>query len=227
MCSACSQLPEPYSGSEVASFRRSMAERLHDGPLQELLALQLKAANLARLGRLGPEDVRERLVELNRLAQSAIDHLQEMVRDLAELPPAPDDLVERIAGLCEHFRTGSGIECEVAVQASHLQGLSAQVSDVLYRTLRELLTNARKHSHATKVKIVSSRRADGAVAISVEDNGIGMFAHRRPRNPFEVGGFGLWSIEQRLGELGACLDIESDSGGVRATVVLASELGRV
>jgi signal transduction histidine kinase len=219
MSSACSKLPEDCARGEVASFRQSMAEKLHDGPLQELLALQLKAVNLARLSQLGPDDLRYRLVEIGALAQSAVDHLQGIVRDLAELPPMPENLAERVRALCQHFRTGSGIECELAVPAAHMT-FPAHVSDVLYRTLRELLTNVRKHSHATKVRIVSSRRPDGVVTVSVEDNGIGMFAHRRPRNPFEAGGFGLWSIEQRLAEFGAALEIESDSGGVRATVIL-------
>ncbi len=219
MCSACERLPEDDSGGDIASFRQSMAEKLHDGPLQELLALQLKAANLTRLGRLSLDDVRDRLVELGQLTQSAIDHLHEIVRDLADVAAAPLDLAERMNELCQHFRVGSGIECEISVRSAHLQ-LPAQTSDVLYRTLRELLTNVRKHSHATKVRVGSGRRDDGTVTLTVQDNGIGMFAHRRPRNPFEAGGFGLWSIEQRLGELGGTLEIESDSGGVRATVIL-------
>ena len=136
------------------------------------------------------------------------------------------DLAERVTGLCEHFRSGSGIECEIGFQAEHLQRFSAAVSDVLYRTLRELLTNVRKHSHATKVTVNSSVRPDRTTAISVEDNGIGMFTHRRPGTPFEVGGFGLWSIEQRLAEFGARLDVDSDSDGVRATILVPPDAGR-
>lgn len=219
MSNARSKLTEESSGGEAASFRRSMAEKLHDGPLQELVALQLKAANLARLPFSDTDELRGRLVDLSRLAQSAIDHLQGIVRDLADLPPVRESLAERVRELCQHFKAGSGIECEVALEAAQL-AFPDHVSDVLYRTLRELLTNVRKHSHATKVTVTSSRRSDGTITVSVQDNGIGMFAHRRPRNPFEAGGFGLWSIEQRLAELGATLDIESDAGGVRATVIL-------
>lgn len=219
MSDARSKLAEESSDGEAASFRRSMAEKLHDGPLQELVALQLKAANLARLSFSDSDELRSRVIDLGRLAQSAIDHLQGIVRDLADLPPARESLAERVRELCQHFRAGSGIESEVALEAAHLE-FPDHVSDVLYRTLRELLTNVRKHSHATKVTVASSRGPDGTITVRVQDNGIGMFAHRRPRNPFEVGGFGLWSIEQRLGELGAALDIESDSSGVRATVIL-------
>jgi signal transduction histidine kinase len=61
------------------------------------------------------------------------------------------------------------------------------------------------------------------VAISVADDGIGMQASGRRGNPFEGGGFGLWSIEHRLAEFGARLEIEGEDG-LRATVVLPRRL---
>jgi two-component system NarL family sensor kinase len=97
------------------------------------------------------------------------------------------------------------------------------VSDVLYRSVRELLANVRKHAQATEVRITGQFRADGCVAISVADNGIGMPAVNRRGNPFQGGGFGLWSIEHRLGEFGGFLEIEGGTG-VSATVVLPRRL---
>jgi signal transduction histidine kinase len=93
------------------------------------------------------------------------------------------------------------------------------VGEIVFRTLRELLTNVRKHSRASLVQVTSRYRHDGAVAITVADNGIGLQSVTRRKHPFEGGGFGLWSIEHRLGELGGTLELESDSG-LRATVVV-------
>ena len=65
-------------------------------------------------------------------------------------------------------------------------------------------------------------RRDGSIGISVCDDGIGLPPHRRRGNPFhETGGIGLWSIDHRLRELDAVLDIEAVEGvGTRAMLIL-------
>lgn len=216
--------PGENSARGLSLLRQSLAEQLHDGPLQELLALRLKAVNLARLGELSAEDRRERLAEIGSLAQSAVDHLCEVIHELAQRDPQPLQLYARVAELCDHFQASSGIECELALDPDHIRFVP-ELSRAVLRALRELLTNVRRHSHATAVRIWSHRSPDGAVAIAVQDNGQGMSGDRGrdDHNPFEAGGFGLWSIEQRLDAFDARLEIDSDSRGVRATVVVPAD----
>jgi signal transduction histidine kinase len=97
-----------------------------------------------------------------------------------------------------------------------------EVSEVVFRTVRELLTNVRRHASAKSVTVSSAFRRDGSVAIAVADDGIGLPPHRRRGNPFdESGGIGLWSIDQRLRELDAVLDVAAESGrGTCATMIL-------
>ena len=67
--------------------------------------------------------------------------------------------------------------------------------------------------------VTSRLRHDGEIAITVADNGVGLQSVTQRKHPFEGGGFGLWSIEHRLGELGGTLEMANDSG-LRATVVV-------
>lgn len=135
------------------------------------------------------------------------------------------DLFPRLLELCEEFRAHGDIGCEVALEGCHTH-FNEEVSEVVYRTVRELLTNVRQHSRATKVRVSSARRRDGSVGIKVSDNGIGLPPHRRRGNPFdESGGIGLWSIDQRLRAFDAVLDIEATMGaGTLATVILPPKL---
>jgi two-component system NarL family sensor kinase len=215
-------LPDGPMAGEVSLFQQALAERLHDGPLQELVALQLRAANLARLAAEGADDRQARVIELGNLAQAAIEHLQQIIRDLMGDASRPVALFVRLTDLCDQFRAGSGIDCRLLAVPAHVR-FEPAVSEVIFRALRELLTNVRKHSQATVVKITSRFRHDGAVSISVSDNGIGLHSVSRRRNPFEGGGFGLWSIEHRLGEFGGGLEIENDPG-LRATIVVPRKL---
>ena len=207
-----------------SSFQQLLAERLHDGPLQELVALQLRAANLARLGQVSASERDSRVEELGKLAQDAIDHLQQIIRELAGEASRPLPLIARLTELSEQFRAASHIECRLLVSAADL-AFEPAATEIVFRTLRELLTNVRKHSQATVVKITSRFRQPDAVAITVADDGIGMQHAGRRKHPFEGGGFGLWSIEHRLAELGGLLELECDSG-VRATLVLPRRLLR-
>jgi signal transduction histidine kinase len=135
------------------------------------------------------------------------------------------ELFTRLVELCDEFRSHGGIGCEVALDELHTR-FDEEVSEVVFRTVRELLTNVRQHAKATGVQVSSVGRRDGSIGIVVADDGIGLPPHRRRGNPLdERGGIGLWSIDQRLRAFDAVLDIEAaDGAGTRAMVILPSHL---
>lgn len=137
----------------------------------------------------------------------------------------PTELHAQLLELCEEFKARGDIACEVALDACHTR-FDAEVSDVVFRTVRELLTNVRQHANAKRVTVSSVGRRDGSIGILVADNGIGLPPHRRRGNPLdERGGIGLWSIDQRLRAFGAVLDVEAAAGaGTRAMVILPGNL---
>jgi signal transduction histidine kinase len=127
--------------------------------------------------------------------------------------------------LCEAFRASGHIGCDIALDARHTR-FAEEVGEVVYRTVRELLANVLQHARATRVEIASVRRRDGSIGIVVADNGVGLPPHRRRGKPFdETGGIGLWSIDRRLREFDAMLDIEAAPGqGTRAMIILPAHL---
>jgi signal transduction histidine kinase len=70
------------------------------------------------------------------------------------------------------------------------------------------LVNVAKHSQAREVIVRVCSKAD-KIHIDVEDNGKGFdILKERPHN-VASGGFGLFSIRERLGHMGGSFDIES------------------
>jgi signal transduction histidine kinase len=132
-----------------------------------------------------------------------------------------DSLYPRFLELCEEIRSTTGLRCELAVRPEHLS-FRSDLGDVIFRTVRELLANVRKHARASTVHISSERRPDGDIAISIEDDGIGFRALNRDPNSFGSG-FWLRGIDQRLGAFGALLDLDGGTG-LRATVVVPGRL---
>lgn len=131
------------------------------------------------------------------------------------------ELYARLLRLCDEFRSHGDVACAVTLEERHTH-FDEDVSDVVFRTVRELLANVRQHARAKHVEVSSVDRKDGSIGITVADDGIGLPPHRRRGNPLaENGGIGLWSIDQRLREFAAVLDIEAAPGrGTRAMVIL-------
>jgi signal transduction histidine kinase len=218
MCGIATKQSEDAAANESMLLRQELAEQLHDGPLQELVALQLKAGNLARLGAASIADQQERLTELGELAQQAIEQLHAVIRDLVAEPGEKVELFARVVELCEQFRATTGLYCVMHLEPAHFE-LAPEIGEVVYRGVRELLANVRKHAEATEVVVRSHHRSDDAIVVTVTDNGIGTAPRKPHRNPSHGGGFGLWSIEHRLHELGASLEINGEDG-LRAEIVL-------
>ena len=138
------------------------------------------------------------------------------------------ELYAGLLELFEEFRVQGDIGCEVTLDESHTR-LAADVSAVVFRTVRELLVNVRRHARATHVKVSSERRRDGSIGITVADDGIGLPPHRRRGTPFDDrsggGGSGLWIIDRRLRDFAAVLDIDATSGhGTRAMIIIPAAL---
>lgn len=134
------------------------------------------------------------------------------------------NLFASLVALCSQFREAGGVECQFTIGEAHTR-LDAEIGDVVYRAVRELLTNVRLHARATRVLVTSATARDGSVRFSVSDDGIGLGKPWREASPFAAdGGIGLWSIDQRLRPFDAYLDIESNGNGTRASVVLPSRL---
>jgi signal transduction histidine kinase len=113
-----------------------------------------------------------------------------------------------------------GITCRY-----HEDGLEKPISDIeliiLFRSARELLLNAIKHSRAKEIT-VSFTRDRNEVVLAVQDNGIGLDA-----GSFDfcrTGGIGLLAIRERMEHVYGRLQIESNLGsGSRFSLIAPIE----
>jgi signal transduction histidine kinase len=190
--------------------RRRLARELHDETGQALtsILLGLKQVEEAKT----PEEGLQAGATLREL----IVHTLQSVRRLAvELrPKALDDfgLVPALERLGEAFGEQTGIA--VVVQANlDSARLPAEIETALYRIVQEALTNVAKHSSASRVSVVVTRR-EGLVTAVVEDDGKGFGA-----GGGEGEGLGLIGMKERVGLLDGRLAIESTEGA--GTTVVA------
>jgi PAS domain S-box-containing protein len=97
--------------------------------------------------------------------------------------------------------------------------LEDDVRVLLFRDVRELLINVVKHANARKIK-VSIRKVCSWIHVSVEDDGVGFDVAKVVSTSAKAGGFGLFSVRERLEELGGRLEIDSKPGhGTKVTLM--------
>jgi signal transduction histidine kinase len=193
--------------------RRRLRRDLHDelGPTLAGSLMKLGAARtlLAR----EPERATALLESLETDARAMIDDVRRMARDLR--PPALDELGlvgvlrQRIAG----FDAGlADRPFRVSLDAADdLPPLAAAIEVAALRIASEGLTNAARHSKATRADVRIA--VDGnTLVVSVSDDGTGVPAVPNP-------GVGIESMRERAEELGGSLVIGSPDGG--GTTVVA------
>ncbi len=197
--------------------RRRFATALHDEISQELVVLRLKITSLLADA---PVHMHGALEGLQSLLGSCLERTRLLTYDLSPpvlyelgLEPAIESIGARMAA--EH-----GLEFEFAVRGA-TEPLIDEIGPVLFRVVRELLVNVIKHGQASMVR-VEIRRDFPFVALVVEDDGRG-FAPEWNKLDASGGGFGLFSIRERMSQLGGTLEIgRSQLGG--AVVIVTCPL---
>ena len=191
--------------------RRAISEALHDGPLQDLLALGHDVARL-RPAAAGDERHVERLRDgigraLQQIREVMLD-LHPVVLDVGGLEPALTALA------AQHARLG-GYDCGVEVEPE-----AAGARDELVLALsRELLRNVAKHASAREVSVRVARTGDG-IALSVVDDGVGI-APGRARDALHEGHIGLASSRERVEAIGGSLRVGARPDGRPGTQAVA------
>ncbi|CAN5668852.1 ATP-binding protein [soil metagenome] len=196
---------ESMRADEISS--RELAETLHDGPLQNLLAARLDLEEIAE--RYNDPDLEAVRLAVTRTAtqlRSTLTTLHPAVLAELGLAAAVAELVHQYTDR-DHFE----IETELADVGK------PPVQDLLYRAARELLTNVVKHADATHV-LVRLERDDQWITLSVIDNGSG-FDPALVDQRITEGHIGLASLVARAEAMGGTMDfVPAAGGGTRATM---------
>ena len=190
---------------------RELAETLHDGPLQELLAARLELDELsARVDDPALDAVRSTLAGTATRLRSALRTLHPAVLSELGLTPALSELLRS-------YRDGG---LEVEAELDDVGKPPAQ--DLLYRAARELLGNVDRYAGASTVWVTLRRDGD-RITLTVRDDGVGFDPAVLDRCVAD-GHIGLASLAARVEAMGGSVDITSIAGrGTRATVTAPFE----
>jgi PAS domain S-box-containing protein len=184
-----------------------LAVELHDDTLQVMIAV------LLQLQRVQPE--LPTLVSAAEMLEGAIDRTRRL---MFEIRPAALEREGLAAMISRVAREGPWLSAHVDIAIGRQSGT---VEALCYRSLRELIVNARKHSQARTLR-VTGHECDGQLAFTVADDGVGFDAARAmDGSDFHVG---LATVVERLRLAGGNVEIVTGTGaGTEIRMTLPAE----
>jgi len=198
--------------------RRRIATELHDRIGHALTHASLKLSHLRKKKPSG--DGADKTVDaVYDLIEQSIQDTQSLTFELS--PPILYDLGLEAAvdWLAEQTQSQHGITVE-CVDDRTPKPIDESLRVLLFQAVRELLFNIVKHARAKQALISISRQGDD-VYIAIEDDGVGFDAAKSESiGDNKKGGFGLFSIKERLAHQGGRLEIDAKPGrGTRFTMI--------
>jgi PAS domain S-box-containing protein len=189
--------------------RHRLATDLHDQISQSLVISKIKLDQLRKSS--DSDEFNEPLKDISNCLGRVIDDTRALTFDLSY--PILYELGFEAAvaeWLTDQIQEKHRIKTEFEDDGLP-KPLDDDICVLLFRNVRELLINVVKHSQANKVRI-SIRKVNDNIEIEVEDDGIGFDPHEVTTMATKRAEFGLFSIRERLEQLGGTIEIDSEIG---------------
>jgi two-component system sensor histidine kinase/response regulator len=201
--------------------RKRISTELHDGAAQSLTVARMQLAEAT-------EAVKGSAAEivLDEASQQVRQSLEQIRGVLLDLSSPTLHQMGLSAGLSEwlddNIRDKHGLKTVFHDECGDVP-LAKEMRLLLFRNVCELLTNVIKHGQAQKVSV--NMTCDWqTLQIVVEDDGVGFDSSSVSTLPDRHGGFGLFSVSERMADMGGSLEMVSAPGkGCKAILVAPLE----
>ena len=199
--------------------RRRIAEYLHDGIGQLLSIAHINLSSLQN--KKLSADVQKVIIKSSELLSEAIVRSRNLTYDLS--PPILYELGLIPAIRWKLNQTESNYKIETTVQSKvNRLDINNDTRIVIYRIISELLVNITKHANASLIDVKIYEDQEYYYFV-VSDNGKG-FDNKYDSKSSKDGGYGLFSINERLDSMHGHLKIESgEKQGTKITVSIPTK----
>ncbi len=201
------------------SEQQRIGQDLHDDLMQNLIAIDVllkMAANSMKTKHALDEEHDEdfiRLREITRFLGNAISKTRRLARGLCPVALGQDSFIPAIRQMVNETAEIYGMEYAVDIRVEELS-LDELTARHLYYIAKEAVTNAGKHSGATRIA-VSFREAEECLEMRVVDNGRGCDGEIGCRD-----GLGMRIMKYRADMIGAKFSIASTGEGTAVTCLV-------
>jgi PAS domain S-box-containing protein len=199
--------------------RKRFAADLHDHIGQSLVLAKFELGRLGELANRLDENERSIIERLDDTLDQAIHETRSLTQDLSPQVLYMFGFDAALDWLAENMQERYDLLCHIDSQNMPTP-LNDDCAVVAFQAVRELLINVVKHAGVKEAYLYITRK-ENAVVIDVRDQGKGFVSDKLELPRSHGGGFGLFSIRERLLLWGGSLAIHSSPGkGTSAHIVI-------
>jgi signal transduction histidine kinase len=190
-----------------------IAQALHDTVAQILFRVGLEAKwceeNLCM-----DANGKDRIRTIQRLVARSNDELRSAIFALRNHNLGSSHVfIDMLKDQVKEFQEESGIKTRLIISPG-IAPIPSPITEIIYRILREALTNTRKYAGATGI-MISLQSVDHTVKITIQDNGIGLSKEQLSNIGKSELHFGINTMRQLVASVGGTLFIgNNDDHGV-------------
>lgn len=204
--------------------RRSLASRLHDDLQQIIAAARFRLETYSRQH--GEED-NEILAKVQALLMDAIKACRNITSNLAPSVLYDSGLFKALNWVCHNFKDRHGLEVACHIPEFAEDNFNRDKSIFIFQSVKELLFNIVKHAETGHASLTCNQDDNGCLHIRIQDKGVGFDPEKiRENMSRSEGGYGLFSIQQRIAYIGGKVKIISEPGhGTCVDIYLPRQVG--
>ena len=210
-------------------IRRALARDLHDGPIQLISAMLMQLDFCRQVVEKEPTLIPDQLAGMRQLGERAICQMRTMLFELYPVTLETQGLCAALRVFLEQRQkmahtTRLTLHVEACPPDTSFPRQEAGVESALFAIVREVVTNALKHTQAAHIA-VRLRETPSAIHIAVIDDGKGFDVDRVMRHYDQQHSLGLLTIQERTEWVGGRLEIQSVPGqGTRVSICVPKEM---
>jgi two-component system sensor histidine kinase DegS len=189
--------------------RQHLSRQMHDGPAQSLTNLILMAEIVDRLFDIDQKQARVELSNLKNSANTTFQRIRDFIFELRPMMLDDLGLAPTLKRYVQTFETKNHLPTRLTTLGEAT--LPSYLEVTVFSAAQELLSNAARHAHASRVQ-VNLDLQNSPVVVTVEDDGSGFDAATVIAAARQRSTSGLANLEKRIEMLGGKLQIQSSTG---------------
>jgi two-component system sensor histidine kinase DegS len=201
--------------------RQRVARDIHDGPAQSMSNVVLRAEICEKLADVDIEKSKLEMQHLKRVVRECLQDVRRIIYNLR--PMSLDDLglVPTLQRYVMTFKDETGLDVSLKTRGVN-DDLKSAISLTVFRIVQESLNNIRKHACASNAAVCLEFVEDKKLILHVYDDGKGFKVDElETRKPDMDGGFGIFSMRERIELLDGNFSINSEPGkGTRLNIMI-------
>jgi signal transduction histidine kinase len=203
--------------------RKKLARDLHDGPIQSVSAIVMRADVAAQFLMQDPKQVAEELSKIEDLARRSTKELRHLLFTLRPLALESEGLISALQAMADKMHDTYQQNVQIDVDPAIIKELEMGKQNVIFYLCEEAVNNARKHARATVI-LVSLKffpQQPEIASLEIIDNGVGFDVQQVMGDYEKRGSLGMVNLQERADLINGRLNIDSvPKKGTRVRVLI-------